>query len=143
MVAGDSVETANRRAVRHGPAALVVGVGGAVGSLARAGVGTALGHEPGHWAWETLVVNASGCFALAVLLVVLSPARLYARLLLGTGVLGGYTTFSAFSVDAVGLLESGRASAAGAYVLASVTVMLGAALAGRRVAQWFVVRAAR
>lgn len=130
----------DRRGVRPGPAALVVGVGGAAGSLARAGVAAALGHETGEWGWATLVVNATGCFALGVLLVVLTPARPYARLALGTGLLGGYTTFSAFSVDAVGLVEDGRAAAAGAYVLASVVVMLGAALAGRRLARWLLAR---
>lgn len=143
VVAGSSAEQVSRRAVRHGPAALVVGIGGVVGSLARAGVGAALGHEPGEWGWATLVVNASGCFALAVLLVALSPARPYARLLLGTGVLGGYTTFSAFSVDAVHLLDSGRPLTALAYVVLSVTVMLCGALAGRRVAQRSFARAAR
>jgi CrcB protein len=56
-------------------------------------------------------------------------------------VLGSYTTFSAFSVDAVQLLDRGRAATAGAYAVLSVVVMLAAALAGRRAAARVVRRA--
>ncbi len=120
---------------------LAVGIGGAAGSLARAAVAVGLPHEAGTWAWSTFVVNATGCFVLAALLVVLPPRRPYARLLIGTGVLGGYTTFSAFSVDVVQLLDRGRTVMAGAYVVASVVVMLAAALAGRRAAGSLIGRA--
>jgi CrcB protein len=124
-----------------GLALLAVGIGGVIGSLARAALTVALPHDPGTWAWSTSVVNATGCFALAALLAVLPPHRPYARLLVGTGVLGSYTTFSAFSVDAVQLLDRGRAATAGAYAVLSVVVMLAAALAGRRAAARLVRRA--
>ena len=113
---------------------IAVGAGGAVGSLARAGIAAGIPHEPGTWAWSTFIVNATGCFALAALLVCLPTHWSYARLLLGTGVLGGYTTFSALSIDAVTLLDRGRPATAGAYVVLSVAVVLVAALAGRRAA---------
>ncbi|MGI8537368.1 MAG: CrcB family protein [Mycobacteriales bacterium] len=117
----------------HARAALVVGLGGAIGGLARAGVAEVLPHAPGSWAWSTFVANATGGFALAALVVVLSaraPAGHYPRLLLGTGVLGGYTTFSTFSVDAVELLRAGREPMAAAYVLVSVVVLLVATVLG-------------
>ena len=110
------------------PAVLLVAVGGVLGALARAGVGALLPHEPGTWAWSTLLVNAVGAAALCGLLVT-APSR-DARLLLGTGLLGGFTTFSAFAVDAVLLVEAGRAGQAAAYVVTGVVTLLLGALAG-------------
>ncbi len=126
-------------------AAVVVAVGGAVGALARAGVAEALPHPPGTWAWSTFVANATGCLALAGLTVLLAtrfPASRYCRLLLGTGVLGGYTTFSTFSVDAVQLLRAGREGMAAAYVVVSVLVLLAATVAGLWLARAAVARRA-
>ena len=126
-------------------AAAVVAVGGALGALARAGVGELLPAEPGTWAWSTLVVNTTGGFALGALLALLAvrvPRTPYPRLLLGTGVLGGYTTFSTFSVDVVGLLDAGRPTAAAAYALCSVVVLLAATVAGSRAVRWTVGRSA-
>jgi CrcB protein len=111
----------------------VVGLGGAVGGLARLGVAEVLPHAPGTWAWSTFVANASGCAALAGLVVVLAirfPASHFPRLLLGTGVLGGYTTFSTFSVDVVEMLRAGRGAMAGAYIGVSVVSMLLATVVG-------------
>lgn len=122
----------------HPLAALVVGLGGAVGGLARLGVAEVLPHAPGTWAWSTFVANASGCAALAALVVVLGtrlPASHFARLLLGTGVLGGYTTFSTFSVDAVEMLRAGRGAMAGAYIGVSVVSMLLATVVGMLLAR--------
>lgn len=89
---------------------------------------------PGTWGWSVLVVNAVGAFALAVLLTVLArrPSE-RVRLLLGTGLLGGLTTFSGLVVDAVLLAEAGPALAA-AYVLLAVASLLGAAWLGVRAA---------
>lgn len=118
-------------------------LGGAVGGLARAGIAAALPHAPGTWAWSTFLVNATGCLALAALVVVLtarSPAAHYPRLLLGTGLLGGYTTFSTFSVDAVELLRVGREPMAAAYVLVSVLVLLVATVVGQWLARAALVR---
>jgi CrcB protein len=93
-------------------------------------VRTVLPSEPGVWDWSVLVVNAGGGFALAALLAVLArrpSAR--ARLLVGTGLLGGLTTFSGLVVEAVLLSEASALSAA-AYVVVAVTTLLGAAALG-------------
>ncbi|MEP6599861.1 MAG: CrcB family protein, partial [Actinomycetota bacterium] len=85
---------------------LAVSAGGLLGAEARYAVGEAWPHSGSQFPWSTVVVNASGSLLIGVLLVLLleltSPHRL-ARPFLGTGVLGGYTTFSTFSVDVVTL----------------------------------------
>lgn len=133
MTAGDA-----RAPVGRARGALAVAAGGAVGALARVGLGEALPHEAGTWAWSTLLENASGGLLLGALVVVLLerfPASRYARLLLGTGLLGGYTSFSALSVDAVLIVRDGRPGVAAAYVVLSLTTLLLAAAVGVVVAR--------
>jgi fluoride exporter len=105
-----------------------VAIGGAIGSVLRylmvVGVGAPI---------ATLLVNLLGSFAIGILFVVLANRSSLSPLLM-TGVLGGFTTFSAFSLDALKLWEGGQTLQAGLYVLASiilslVAVALGAALA--------------
>ncbi|MDZ7905617.1 MAG: CrcB family protein [Cypionkella sp.] len=105
-----------------------VALGGAIGSVLRFLTVTAVGAP-----MATLVVNVLGSFAMGVLFVLLT-ARAGLSPFLMTGVLGGFTTFSAFSLDALKLWQSGQALPALAYVGASVllslaAVALGAALA--------------
>jgi CrcB protein len=98
---------------------LLAALGGIVGALARWGVATAL--PPPVWA--TLLVNLTGCLLLGVLVAVVTvrlPDAAWPRPFLAVGVLGGFTTFSAFAVEVVGLVEEGAAGPAAAYVLASV-----------------------
>jgi len=98
-------------------------LGGALGALARWGVGTALPASPGGWPSATLLVNLTGCLLLGVLLAAVFarfPDRDWLRPLLGTGVCGGFTTYSAFAVDVVRLVDDGAAGTAAGYVLASV-----------------------
>ena len=91
-------------------------------------------HEPGTWAWSTLVVNALGAFLLTALLGALARGPFETRrLLLGTGLLGAFTTFSGFAVDAVLLADAGRPGTAAAYVVVSLVSLLGAAVLGARV----------
>ncbi len=81
--------------------------------------------------WGTLTVNIVGSFAMGVLVVVLAHLggnRLAPFLM--TGVLGGFTTFSAFSLDAVTLYERGQLGIAALYVGASVVVSIAALFAG-------------
>ena len=111
------------------PAVLLVALGGVAGALARVGVGEVLPHEPGSWAWSTVAVNAAGAFLLCLLLPLIRTAT--ARLALATGLLGSFTTFSGFAVDAVLLADEGRPGAAAAYVLVSVVTLLAAGLLGR------------
>ncbi len=100
---------------------LLAGLGGALGALGRWGIEEAV--PAADWPWPTLLVNLTGCLLLGVLLGLLAERRPEAtglRTFVGAGVLGGFTTFSAFAVETVDLLRAGAVSAAGAYVLASV-----------------------
>jgi CrcB protein len=99
-----------------------VALGGALGASLRH-LATILWPAP----WGVVAVNVFGSFLIGVLSVRLSPV---AAPLLLTGVLGGFTTFSAFSLDALRLLESGRLGAATLYVGASVVLSLLACAAG-------------
>jgi CrcB protein len=107
---------------------LLVAAGGVLGALARAGAGALLPHEPGTWAWSTLAVNALGAAVLCALLTTVRDDRV--RLLVGTGVLGAFTTFSAFAVDAVLLADAGRLAVAAAYVVVGLGTLLLAGLLG-------------
>ena len=114
-------------------AAAVVAAGGAVGALARAGLAELWPHRPDEWPWSTVVTNATGAALLGVLLVVLAhrfPRDRYARPLLGTGLLGGYTTFSTLSVEAVELVRLERPALAVGYLAASIAAILVGCLLG-------------
>jgi len=111
---------------------LQVAVGGALGSVARFGV-QAVGVRlfgPGL-PLGTLVVNVVGCFAIGVLFVWLTERGMmrYAPFLMA-GLLGGFTTFSAFSLDALILWERGQGGLAATYVAASVVLSLTAVVVG-------------
>ena len=105
--------------------ALLVALGGGAGSVLRWAVTLAMmraTREP-SFPWGTLVVNLAGSLAIgAVLGVAEAKGGLAtpARLLLVTGLLGGFTTFSAFSGEVLGLLRAGQSWAASGYVLGSV-----------------------
>ena len=110
----------------------LVAIGGSAGALLRAAVETVIPHSAG-WPSTTLAVNLSGSAMLALLLVVLEerfPAARAPRPLIGTGLLGGYTTFSTFAVGVVGLVRHGHAGIALGYVGLSIFGALLAALAG-------------
>lgn len=111
---------------------LQVAIGGAIGSVARylAVMAAARLLGPGL-PWGTLAVNVAGSFAMGVLVVWLGARGLmqHAPLLL-VGGLGGFTTFSAFSLDAVRLWQDGAAGAALLYSVASVGLSVGALVAG-------------
>jgi CrcB protein len=105
------------------PAFLLVMIGGAVGAVLRYWAGVLTLHQFGPgFPWGTLTVNLVGGFLMGLLAGGL--ARLGGneslRLLLGVGVLGGFTTFSAFSLDAATLFERGQLGLDAAYILASV-----------------------
>lgn len=129
---------------------LYVAVGSAVGGLARFVVGTWLQGRLDDWAPHagaapflpfpigTLLVNVSGSFLMGVIIVVVSRQGPHAdatRLLLAVGLCGGYTTFSTFSADTVGLLENGGGALAMLNIVASVVLALLAVLAGAFVAR--------
>lgn len=119
----------------------VIALGGVVGAEARYGIGLLLPHHVSEWAWATLFTNMSGCLLMGVLMVLITerirPHPLV-RPLLGVGVLGGYTTFSTYAVDTMGVVQSGRAGMALLYaaatpLLALVAVWIGAAATRRLV----------
>ncbi len=106
-----------------------VSLGGAVGAAARYGAGLLWPTAGGAFPWTTLTVNVLGCALIGVLLVTVtelaSPHRLL-RPFLGTGVLGGFTTFSTYAVDAVRLAEDGHAATALAYLAATLAAAMAA-----------------
>lgn len=107
--------------------------------MARAIVDEWLDRPVGGWVWSTLAVNALGSFVLAALLTVLpgqSRGERGVRLLLGTGLLGGFTTFSAFVMDADALAGRHGAGAATTYLAVGLASMLGAGAAGWRLGGW-------
>ncbi len=112
---------------------LYVMVGGAVGSGARYLTGRAMLSLLGpDYPFGTLAVNLIGGLLMGVLVGVLArnTASETWRLLLGVGVLGGFTTFSAFSLDVVTMIERGAIGVAFGYILVSVIGSVAALFAG-------------
>lgn len=125
-----------------------VAVGGAAGAVLRVALSSwiaRLAHPawlPADFPLATLVVNVAGSLAIGLLYVVLVErlaAALPLRGLLMAGLLGGFTTFSAFALETLLLVESDEPLRAGAYVAASVLLCLGACLAGALVARQFTL----
>jgi CrcB protein len=114
--------------------ALLVALGGAIGSVLRYYVGQwALRLMGPAFPWGTLAVNVVGCFVIGVFAELIARrfnASMELRLLLITGFLGGFTTFSAFSLDAISLFERGEAVAGGIYIAASVGLSMAAVISG-------------
>ena len=112
------------------PVLLQIAVGGAIGATLRHLLSTQVARLLGlGFPWGTLVVNALGCFAMG--LVVMTAVRRpdlglgHLAPFLTTGILGGFTTFSAFSLEVFLLAERGRIDLAAAYVVASLAGGLG------------------
>ena len=129
---------------------LLIALGGAIGSMARYGISEAIGlHSQTPIPaipWGTLVVNITGSFAIGFLSTYIGPGGKYftsneARLFFITGICGGYTTFSAFSLETLNLLRAGDTTRAAAYIASSVGFcllgtwlgfLLGTSLSGSR-----------
>ncbi len=109
---------------------LVFGLGG-VGAVMRVAIGSAVGLRA--FPWATLAVNFAGCLAIGALHEWLSTraglSPLWRPALIG-GLLGGFTTFSAFGLETWQLLQSGRAGAAVLYALGSVALGVAAVVGG-------------
>jgi CrcB protein len=121
----------------------VISVGGALGALARYGLGVAFPHAKGGFPWATLGVNVSGCLLIGVLMVLIAevwPARRLIRPFVGTGILGGYTTFSTYVVDIQQLLAAGRPALAFGYLAVTVAGALAAVYAGGAVTKLVLLR---
>lgn len=113
---------------------LVVFVGGGLGAMLRHGVNLAAVRIAGlNFPFGTLVANVTGCFVMGLLagyFAFRGEASQTWRLFLMTGVLGGYTTFSAFSLDALLLYERDHAGLAALYVGSSVVLALAGVVVG-------------
>ncbi|GEL94624.1 fluoride efflux transporter FluC [Cellulomonas composti] len=115
---------------------LLVVAGGAVGTAVRSTIEDRYPHAPGGWPWATFVINVTGSFLLGALVAWLARGgpdegrRRQARLGLGTGVLGGFTTYSTFVVEADTLLRDGHVGIGLAYAATSVALGVAAAAGG-------------
>jgi CrcB protein len=123
---------------------LIIGLGGALGSMLRFGVGGLIdaGAQKGGsiFPWGTIIVNITGCFIIGFIATIsATEGRIFlstlTRQFIMIGILGGYTTFSSFSLQTLALAQDGQWWGAAANVLLSVVlclvgVWLGAALAG-------------
>jgi CrcB protein len=114
-----------------------VALGGALGASARYLTNVTATRLFGvNFPWGTVTVNIAGSFLMGALVVVLAErgGNRFAPFLM-TGVLGGFTTFSAFSLDAVSLYERGQSAAAAGYVLGSVVLSILALILGMAAAR--------
>ena len=105
--------------------ALLVGLGGMIGSIARYKLGGAILHQTTAWRFplSTFVINVAGCLVIGLLAALAEHRDFFStemRLFLFTGLLGGFTTFSAFGYEGVFLLRRGEVGTAALYAVASV-----------------------
>jgi len=118
---------------------LLVFLGGGAGAIARYGLGVVLSRPQGHWPWSTFAANVAGGLLMGVLVSVLAHKggadQDRWRLLLGVGVLGGFTTFSAFSLETALMIERKAFGQAAAYTVASVVLSVAALFAGMLLAR--------
>jgi len=111
----------------------VISAGGALGTMARYGLASAWPHRLDQFPWATFVTNVSGCLLIGVLMVLITEVWSAHRLLrpfLGIGVLGGFTTFSTYTVDIQQLVAAGAARTALIYLAGTLAVALIAVYAG-------------
>jgi len=117
----------------------LVALGGAIGAVARYQLGRVMTHWLGTatimaFPWATLAANVLGCFAIGVLFGWMGRTGVgegeTARLFLGVGLLGGFTTFSAFSLELMVLVERGQAGVALGYGAVSVLAGMAALYVG-------------
>lgn len=120
---------------------LLVALGGALGSMARYGVGLGAARlfPASTWPWGTLTVNVVGGLAMGLLVgwmgLRAGAGQETVRVFAAVGLLGGFTTFSAFSLETVLMIERREYGLAGAYVLLSVVLAVAALMAGLMLAR--------
>jgi CrcB protein len=121
----------------------VVAAGGAAGASARYGAALLWPTAAGTFPWTTLAVNAVGCAVIGAFMVVITDVRAAHRLVrpfFGTGVLGGFTTFSTYEADVRGLADGGHPRLALAYLGLTVAAAMVAVWAAATVTRRVVVR---
>lgn len=134
--------------ILRGQAAIVgaVSVGGAIGALSRWALESAWPAPPGGFPVTTFAINVVGCLLMGVLVVLVTEAREahpIVRPFLGVGVLGGFTTFSSYAVEAQQLVVGPHLAVAGLYLLLTVVGALVAVIIGLTVTRRAVGLAAR
>nr|WBO76174.1 fluoride efflux transporter CrcB [Streptomyces sp. SBE_14.2] len=126
--------TAPHRLLRgQGPVVAVVALGGALGATARYALTLWWPLEPGGFPWATFWTNVVGCAVIGAFMVLITDvwaAHRLVRPLFGTGVLGGFTTFSTYAVDTRRLLAGGHPGTAFAYLFATLLAALTAVWLG-------------
>ena len=119
---------------------LAVGIGGGIGAILRYAIGSVFVQRFGAgFPWGTVFINVSGSFLIGVI-AQFALTRAFGvtpmvRIFASAGILGGYTTFSTFSLDSIVLIGDGAATQALLYVLASVAAGIMAAYAGQACAR--------
>ncbi|WP_417259836.1 fluoride efflux transporter CrcB [Celeribacter sp.] len=116
-----------------------VAIGGAIGASARYLTGLGMVRLLGKgFPWGTITVNFLGSFLMGVIVVVLAHenGNKFAPLIM-TGILGGFTTYSAFSLDAITIFERGEIGLAAAYVIGTLVLALGGIALGLYAARSF------
>lgn len=118
---------------------LIVALGGALGAVARYGLGDLVHrYYPGRFPLGTMVINILGCLALGAIMSLVEDRqslRPEARLFLGVGICGAFTTFSTFGYETVQLMRDGSWGMAAVNVTVSVVVGLFAVWGGRALVQ--------
>ncbi|MEV5276771.1 CrcB family protein [Streptomyces sp. NPDC051994] len=112
-----------------GPVLAVVSLGGVIGACARYGANLLWPTAPGAFPWTTLLVNAVGCAVIGVFMVVITDvwaAHRLVRPFFGTGVLGGFTTFSTYAVDIQKFVAGGQVRTGLAYLALTLLTALAA-----------------
>ena len=111
------------------PVVAVVAVGGGTGAAARYAASLWWPTQTGGFPWATFWVNVVGCAVIGAFLVLITEVMTVHRLVrpfFGTGVLGGFTTFSTYAVDLQKLVDGGHPGTALAYLTATLSAALGA-----------------
>ncbi|MFD9462514.1 fluoride efflux transporter CrcB [Streptomyces sp. NPDC060027] len=130
----------------QGPVVAMVSLGGAVGATARYGAGQLWPTQTGTFPWTTFAINVVGCAVIGVFMVLITdawPAHRLVRPFFGTGVLGGFTTFSTYAVDIRTLVGAGHPGTGLGYLAATLCAALAAVWLGTTAARRALARRRR
>lgn len=120
---------------------VIVFLGGGLGAALRHGINVLVGRTLGTgFPWSTFLINVSGSLVMGLVAAYFAfkgDATQHWRLFLTTGILGGYTTFSAFSLDAALLYERGAPGLAALYIFFSVVLSIAGLFAGLYLVRYF------